>query len=353
VAAPSPSPSQSLVEAAKKEGQVVWYVTMPLNAAQAIAKDFEQKYGIQVVVQRVPGETVFTRFVQENRAGKPQSDVLQGSDVAPFQQLDTMKMLLHYKPPTYDRISAINRIGDYAYGAYITDVAVLVNTNLVSEADAASLRSWQGILDPKWKGKIATVEPYLGGIRFSPWMYALYPTRGSVTDFKTGAAVKKPSQSLGEPFLKSFGAQKPVIYSDPNAAADALAKGQFAIVYPYFEGGAYTYFKAGAPVRWYFQDPTIGYPLTFDAISTSAPHPNAAKLFLNWAMSDDGAQSQLNNYGSRSSLDGVKDTRPFVKQSWYKPPVNLWGPDPAQWADSLKSGSAIWDADVKAVTSHQ
>src|SRR5215208_4579338 len=84
-APPAEAVTPALIEAAKKEGKVVYYTSIDLPLAEKIAKAFEAKYsGIAVRVERSGAERVFQRIGQENQSRIYAADVVQSSDAAHF-----------------------------------------------------------------------------------------------------------------------------------------------------------------------------------------------------------------------------------------------------------------------------
>lgn len=75
------------VEAAKKEGKVVWYTSTPVSTGQKIAKMFEAKYGIKVEMFRSGGSAILRRFLQEGQAKRINADLLTTSDPAAAAEL--------------------------------------------------------------------------------------------------------------------------------------------------------------------------------------------------------------------------------------------------------------------------
>src|SRR5687768_76426 len=70
------------MEAAKKEGKVIWYTSTPIETAQKLANLFEQRTGTKVELFRSGGSAILRRFLQETQAGRVAVDVLTHSDPA-------------------------------------------------------------------------------------------------------------------------------------------------------------------------------------------------------------------------------------------------------------------------------
>jgi len=322
--------SSTIVNAALKEGKVTWYIAIPITAGRCIADQFQKQYpGMSATVERYPGTTVYDRFMAENNAGKPNADVLQGTDVPIWKSVFATGMVINHKPPTDKLFTNAYRIGNFAYSQHSTDTIVLINPKKVSDAEKAILAKgdWKDYIDPRWKGRIATVAPDLGGSRYSPWMYAF--------------------EKFGKDYVAKFGALKPKIYADANQAAEAIARGEQDILFPFFEGGAATLYLNGASLQWYFPRPSIAFGTTFTAISSMAPRPNAAILYQNWLLSMAGAKAYQDCYGVVPAIAGYKDARAFVTQPWYNPPVPGWVPTYSLWLPRMKRDIKMWHQLIK------
>jgi iron(III) transport system substrate-binding protein len=98
-APPASAVTPQLVEAAKKEGEVIWYTSVDLPLAEKVAKAFEAKYpGIAVRVERSGAERVFQRIGQEYASNIHAVDVANSSDAAHFIIWKNQNMLEAYVP---------------------------------------------------------------------------------------------------------------------------------------------------------------------------------------------------------------------------------------------------------------
>ena len=106
--------------------------------------------------------------------------------------------------------------------------------------------------------------------------------------------------------------------------------------------------QQGAPIRWVHPKPTVAYGNTWFGISKYAPHPYAARLFLDWVMSDDGAVAVQTKYGGIPTLKGVPDERPVTRQAWYMPITDKYTIDWNRWVADSDKDFAIWVALLKS-----
>src|SRR5215471_538584 len=164
-AAPPASPvTPALIEAAKREGKVVWYTSLDLPAAEKVARAFEAKYSpIAVRVERTGAERVFQRIGQEYTARIHAVDVVQSSDAAHFIVWKRDGLLAPYVPEDVAKhYPAEHRDPDGTFATFRAWLSVIgYNTSLVKAEDAP--KSFADLLDPKWAGKIVKAHPGYSG----------------------------------------------------------------------------------------------------------------------------------------------------------------------------------------------
>jgi ABC-type Fe3+ transport system substrate-binding protein len=333
-AQPAASDSAALYEQAKKEGTLLWYESGPLEAMLAIAHDFEATYpGVKVEVQRIVGVAQYQRFMMETQARQYLVDVLAISDQPSMADLLAQGMLAPWKVPTHDRFPADMRLQESVYAAYLNDNIVVYNVNKVTAEEIAVLASgWKGLLDPRFKERIAITDQKCGACYSAVHMF-LDP---------------KLKDQYGTQFLTALAAQRPAVYSDIVTVVDRVVAGEKAIgVWP-AEGVAFTKFADGAPIRWVRPKPTPVFGANWQGISKYAPHPNAARLFQNWSMSDEGMRSVEKRYGGISTLTGFPDSRPIARLDWYPTISERYVPDWDRWTRDFDADMAAWSAILKA-----
>src|ERR671938_1893311 len=164
-AAPPPEAvTPPLIEAAKKEGKVVYYTSTDLPVAEKLAKAFEAKYsGIKVLVERTGAERVFHRIGQEYASNIHAVDVVNSSDAAHFIVWKRDGVLAPYVP---EDVALHYRADQKDPGGLFASWRVWLcvigyNTNLVKKEEAP--KSFADLLDPKWSGKIVKGHPGYSG----------------------------------------------------------------------------------------------------------------------------------------------------------------------------------------------
>jgi len=262
------------VEAAKKEGKVVWYTSLALPTAEKVAKLFEAAYpGIKVEVHRTGSQRILQRVMQELQAN------LQ------LVLLKEKKLLMKYTPPGVDAFPAGFKDRDgYYYGLRATVNVIAYNTKLVPAAEAP--KGWKDVLDPKWKGKLVTAHPGYSGV-ISTHVLALVHLHGWE-------------------YFKQLAQNKLMLVQSAVDPAGVVASGERQVA---VNGGDYYYYqmkKKGNPIEVVY--PKEGVPLVVSptAIAGFAPHPNAAKLFTDFTFSRELQQVMADSEGLYTGHPEVK-----------------------------------------------
>ena len=275
-----------LVEAAKKEGKVVWYTSLALPSAEKVAKLFEAAYpGIKVEVHRTGSQRILQRVMQELQANIKNVDVIHTSDAGHFVLLKEKKLLARHTPAGVDRFPAGFKDKDgYYYGLRATVNVIAYNTQKISAADAP--RTWKDLLDPKWKGRMVTAHPGYSGV-IATHVLALVHLHG----WEYFQALAKNQLMLVQSAVDPAG----VVASDERPVA--------------VNGGDYTFYqskKQGNPVEIVY--PKEGVPLVVSpsAIASFAPHPNAARLFTDFGFTREVQQVMADSEGLYTGHPDVK-----------------------------------------------
>src|SRR6202521_5417695 len=163
-APPASAVTPQLIDAARKEGKVVFYTSIDLPVAERLAKAFEAKYpGIAVRVERTGAERVFQRIGQEYSSNIHAVDVVNSSDAAHFIVWKREGILAAYVPEDVAKFyPSEHKDADGQFASWRVWLSIIAyNTNLVKAEEAP--RSFADLLDPKWKGKIVKAHPGYSG----------------------------------------------------------------------------------------------------------------------------------------------------------------------------------------------
>ncbi len=290
---------ENLVAAAKKEGRLSLWGPSSADARIQIPAAFKKRFGITVDYLSGGARRLIPRVRFERRARQYNRDVaIAGSTLQLLLDEDMLEPirpgLIH--PDATDtskwklgRLFFVDSQQQYLLRiSMYTNPLRVINTTHVKPEDV----SWQGLLNPKWKGKISTQDPRGGrGAGAGNATYILY--------------------QLGEEyFTRLYKGQQIVFTGDARQQADWLARGTYPIAIGIRKASFARLKKDGFPLMMVPNTPEVpgfstagnGYVVLFNR----APHPNAAKLFVNWLLSRDGHEvfnRAVSQPGMRNDLD--------------------------------------------------
>jgi len=279
-AGPEPTPvTPELIAAAKKEGAVVWYGSEDLQLVTAVAKAFEAKYpGIKATAERSGAERNFQRISQEYASNIHAVDVVTSSNPGPILYWKREGLLAAFVPEDVARWPAADRDPEGYYAANcLTFAAMGYNSRMVKPEEAP--KSFADLLDPKWKGKLVKAHPGYSG-----------------TIVTSTLAVSK---ALGWEYFEKLGQQQVLQVQSAIDPPRKVAQGERPVMVDGAEASALQLIGSGAPLVLVY--PVEGTPVVTlnGAVMKQAPHPNAARLFMNFMYSREGQQIFV-DYGFRS-----------------------------------------------------
>jgi iron(III) transport system substrate-binding protein len=287
-AAPPPTTiTQQLVDAAKREGRVVFYTSMELQTAKKIGNAFEAAYpGISVDVERNGCERMLKRLAQERSVDVHATDVIDCSDITALLHWRQQGWLAPFVPADVaEKWPADERDPDGCFATErFTLSPIAYNTRLVKPEDAP--KSFADLLDKKWTGKIVKARPgYSGTILTVTFELSRY---------------------LGWNYLEKLGQQDVM---QVQAAADppkVVARGERPVAADGIEYLELQMRNQSDPIEPVY--PSEGTPSipSGAGVLVDAPHPNAARLFICWLFSREGQQVLVDADWFRSFDPDVK-----------------------------------------------
>ena len=257
---------------AATEDTLTWYISqMDAEQAEAMGKAFTAANpGIRVEVVRVTGQVAFQRLQMDIKNKTPHCDVFSASDISHMAILKDQGQLMPYTAanaaglaPTY---RALSLDGYY----YVNNAArfVLIRRQDRVPAEIAP-KTWTDLLDPRWKGQIATAHPAFSG-GMGTWVLAL-------------------TKTYGWSYFEKLAANNPRIGRSAVDSVTLLTAGE-CLVSPTYGPAAYHGIDKGSPLA-VDQAADGAVVVVFpSAIPAGAPHPAAAKVFLEWLLSEDVAR---------------------------------------------------------------
>lgn len=293
----------SVEEMAKKEGKLIFYTSMDSKTANTLGQNFEKKTGIKTEVFRSGTGKVLAKIEAEFAAGKSMWDVCQVSDMAPFIEWSRKGLIQKYKPKDFDKFFDFMKDAEGYWLAVKSNTSVIAyNTNKVNKADAP--KTWKDLLDPKWKGLVSMSNPYYAGTTAVniACILELYGW-----DYYKALAKNKPhiDNSHGALETMMISAERPLIAEQNNySVLPDKAKGQpVGIVYPE-EGVTLSPGPAG--------------------ILKQAPHPNAAKLFMDYICSKEAQEIIAAKYYYPGRVDIPAKGQPSLGELKFLFPKISW-----------------------------
>jgi iron(III) transport system substrate-binding protein len=287
-APPAEAVTPALIEAATKEGQVIYYTSVDLPVAEKLAKAFEAKYsGISVRVERTGAERVFQRIGQEYSSNIHAVDVVNSSDAAHFIVWKRDGILDAYVPEDVAKFySPEHRDADGQFASWRVWLSIIAyNTSMVKADDAP--KSFSDLLDPKWKGKIVKGHPGYSGTIMT--------------------ATFQLQRDLGWTFFEQLAKQNVMQVQSSADPPKKLELGERAVM---ADGNEYNILQlrdGGRPVEPVYA--TEGSPMIVgpNGIFKGAPNPNAARLFQSFCFSREAQQLIIDVGGLRSLHPQTKE----------------------------------------------
>jgi len=260
----------ALVAAARNERKVVWYTTLIVNQAiRPLKAAFERTYpGIELQFARADESPTAAKIMAEAAASRVQADVFDGiSNMVPLKRAG---IAAPFVPPAAALYPADMKDKDGYWQAILLYVFTPgINTTLV--AKAAAPKTYQDLLDPKWRGRMAWNPGSIAG------------AHGFV-----GNILMSMGEARGMEYLRALAAQRVVnIEASSRAILDQVIAGEYPLGLMMFNHHAVISAQKGAPSEWLAMEPV---PVAFDAVGIlkAAPHPNAARLLVDFLTSEDG-----------------------------------------------------------------
>jgi iron(III) transport system substrate-binding protein len=314
-APPASAVTPALIEAAKKEGKVVWYTSVDLKLSEQIGKAFEAKYpGISCKVERTGAERILQRIAQEYTANVHAVDVVNSSDASHLVYWKEQGILAPYVPEDVAKFYPDeHKDPDGTYASFRVFLCVIAyNTNLVKKEEAP--KSFADLLDPKWKGKIVKAHPgYSGTI-----MTATY----------------QMSRDLGWEYLEKLAQQNVLQVQSAADPPKKIALGERAIQADGVEYLIHQERESGQPVEPVYA--TEGTPLIIgpNGLFKAAPNPNAARLFQSFSFSPECQQLCID-------IGGLRSVHPQIKEHTGRTPLSKIKTMKDDAAAVLKNGEQI------------
>ncbi len=302
-----------LIEGAKKEGQMVFYAAMNVDDSNRMLVGFEKKYPfIKTKLFRLGSTQLLTKMLAEKRAGFHNCDVVT-NNLFEFDVKTKEGMLGKYMSPEAKAIPAIFKDpAGYWASLYLQPFGITYNTRLVAPQDVP--KGYADLLHPRWKGKMSLDrgdESWLAGI------------------------IHIMGEEKGLNYARKMAEQNINFRSGHTLLLQMLAAGEFSLDINSHVQRAERNRHLGAPLDWVAPEPSL---VSYNPIGITAnpPHPNAAKLFVDYTLSREG-QRIVRDIGRPPARSDVEPMYPRLAK-YAKGEIKVL-PIAIQWAEHYKEYS--------------
>lgn len=283
----------NLAKEARKEGILTMYSTSGTEVRDGIARPLQEKFGLRLEFVTGKGAEVSQRLTSERRAGIHLADIYIGGSTTILTQLKPAGMLDPMEPEIFLPEVLDPKVWyggglrwkdkDKSAISFITFAVppLTINTTLVRPDE---IKSYRDLLNPKWKGKIILNDPTVAGVGLRFFLIV-------------GGII------MSHDFMRELVKQQPIILRDQRQQVEWLAQGKYAIAVTTKPEIAADFMNTGAPIA--YVNPVEGLWTSGGsgnlALMNRAPHPNSARLFINWFLSRESQTFFVKGYGAPSA----------------------------------------------------
>ncbi len=296
-----------LIAAAKTEGELVVYGSCEEEYLAAACEHFEELYGVKVQYQRLSTGEVQSKIEEEN--GNPSGDVWFGGTTDPYNVAASEGLLEAYEAQNADHLmSDMYRDADgYWYGIYKGILGFMVNTDELSRMGVDEPKDWQDLLDPKYKGLV--------------WL-SNYNTAGTAK-LVINTMLQKYGHDEGIKYLVDLDKNIEVYTKSGSGPSKNVGTGECVVGIGFLHDGITQIVDNGyGNVSLIIPSSGTSFEIGATAIFKGCKHPNAAKLWIEYALSPDCVELAAQN-GSYQFLVIDNAKQPEVAAQYGLDPENV------------------------------
>jgi iron(III) transport system substrate-binding protein len=279
-----------LIERAKRDGRVVLYTSLAPTESAPLAAAFEKKYGVKVELWRSTSGRVVQRTITEAQARRFAVDVVETN--GPEMEMLARENLLAELRSAYLADLPANAIPPHRM--WVPDrlnfFVVGFNTNKVKRAEIPA--TYEAFVDPKWKGRIALEATD------TEWMATLIKTWGD---------------AKGMDYFRKLSAMRPDIREGHVLLASLVAAGEVPVGLSMYNSNIEALKRRGAPIDFVPVQPVVARPQGI-GVMKNAPHPNAARLLVDYVLSPEGQMifESMGRVPASTRVKSALDNFPFT-----------------------------------------
>jgi len=285
-----PDRAERLAAGARKEGALVVYTSLATSESVPLTQAFEKKYGVKVELWRSLSDQVLRRALSEARARRHTVDVIE-TNAPEVEALARERVLARFESPY---IADIPVWGVPPHRMWIADrfdfFVVAFNTAKVRRDELPA--TYEGFLDPKWKGRIgleATDQEWLAGL------------------------AKHWGEKRALEFFRRLAAMRPDVRRGHVLLSEMVSAGEVPVSLTNYASNADSMKRRDKPIDWKPVEPVIGRPQAL-GLAASAPHPHAALLFADFVLSPEGQRlfDSMGRFPASGKVKSALVTFPYL-----------------------------------------
>lgn len=303
--------SGDIAAGAKEEGKVVVYSIFPQTVESAMMMQYQEDFGVTMEYSRIGGTNpTLQKFYSQVKVGQHLTDVIVLEKSASIIATND-SLLASYQPPNSQNVAEAFRSKDgYAHTVIASFHVVVYNKNQLPEAELP--KKWSDLTKPEFKDKLVVGSPENSGSAM--------------------VMIKTLVDMYGWEYFEALAANGLIETNREVEGADLVARGERTVAVIAQTAPA-AQLKAGAPIGLHFPERPIATEFAA-SIAAEAPHPNAARHFLDYMLSE--------KYQSRVATDlGGYSVLPTVAPPAGLPPLSSLQVEPFDYATLLEEREAI------------
>ena len=304
----------AVTDRAKNEGKLVVYSSMSSADTDVLVRRFQAKYpSIKPTFLRLNSGRLMTKILQEAQAGTYLADVYQTGSIEVYM-FQKKGLVAKYSSPEAKNYEESFRDPEGHYiSFYFTPKVIAYNTKMVPRETVP--KSYADLLRPYWSGKLGMP----GGNAGVRWLIGM---------------MKRMGDDNGEDFMKKLAGQQVRLHPGITEATSLLAAGEHhGLVYTNADN-VEELKRKGAPLEWVADEP-VTTTQTVLALSSRAPDPNAAKLYIDFVLSKEG-QEIIRSFNRIPARSDVSSDPPRLKKGLkFFPYYGTWAEDENKYTEKF------------------
>ena len=296
---------KQLIKGSKKEGKLVFYTSIPVKSARVVIKKFRKKHSwIKTSFIRKGGPVLARQFYADKKSGVEKADVVNSGAAEVYADWHRKGYIT--KISNLPEWGSMRDVAQGPNGTYVSYLFVsqplFWNTKLIKESEVPD-DLWD-LTDPKWKNKIASGNPIVGGAAMNWYSWACDCR-------KQHKGSNRPPSKLGKKWMELMRKNEMLLPGQVGPLTNTVVRGQAAIGVSQWMGSITRAVKDGAPIDYkYPKQGTIGQHWV-GAVNVKASNPYTARLFLNWLMSREGQIILIKELGTHSGRKDIVTHKHF------------------------------------------